>query len=182
MRRRWNCASLIFLSLLWAASAHAQKVKVEYDKAADFTKYKTYSWVKLSATAHPFVQADAVAEINQQLEAKGLKHVESGGDLLVNGYGSMSEGMNVSYDVNIYAMPGLDTPITWVDGTPRAGNSTAVFVDKGTLVVDLVDRRAKQLKWRGTAKANLDPEQQEKSLETIEKAIVKMFREYPGHS
>jgi hypothetical protein len=47
-------------------------------------------------------------------------------------------------------------------------------------VVDLVDRRAKQLKWRGTAKANLDPEQQEKSLETIEKAIVKMFREYPG--
>ena len=46
--------------------------------------------------------------------------------------------------------------------------------------MDLVDRQAKQLKWRGTAKANLDRQEQEKSLEIIEKAVVKMFKEYPA--
>ena len=54
-----------------------------------------------------------------------------------------------------------------------------MYIDKGTLVIDLVDRTGKVLVWRGTAKANLDPQAQEKSMETIEKSIVKMFKEYP---
>jgi hypothetical protein len=183
MRRRQKSAWLGLLALLWVPLAHAQKVTVEYDKKADFTQYKTYSWMKLGVGFHPNVQADTAAAIDQQLQAKGLKHMESGGDLLVNMNGSLSEGMNAVYDADVYAMPGLDEPITWAANgdSPLAGSSTVVYVDKGTLVVDLVDRRAKQLKWRGTAKANLDPEQQEKSLEIIEKAVAKLFRDYPRH-
>jgi hypothetical protein len=179
MSQKYNWACLGLLIVICSAALHAQKVKVEYDKTADFTRYKTYSWMKLGAAQYPFVQMDVVGAIDNQLAAKGLKKVDSGGDLLVNGIGSMTDSMNVSYVVDIYAMPALDLPITWVNGAPVASNSTAVDVDKGTLVVDLVDRQAKQLKWRGTAKANLDRQEQEKSLEIIEKAVVKMFKEYP---
>jgi len=178
MGRKRNCAWVGFF-LLVGVLAHAQKVKVEYDPNVDFTPYKTYSWMKLSATNHPFVQEDVVGAIDLQLKAKGLKKVDSGGDLLVNGYGSLNEGINVAYAVDGYALPNVDSPITWAYGVPVSATSTSVYVDKGTLVVDLADRRAKQLKWRGTAKANLDPDQQEKSLEIIEKAVVKMFRDYP---
>ena len=88
--------------------------------------------------------------------------------------------MNVSYDTAVYVMPGLDGP-WWDEGNPAAigGTSAAVFIDQGTLVIDIVERSAKKLRWRGVAKANLDPTQQEKSLEIIEKAIVRMFRQYP---
>jgi len=180
MGRKRNCAWVGFF-LLVGILAQAQKVKVEYDPNVDFTPYKTYSWMKLSATNHPFVQEDVVGAIDLQLKAKGLKKVDSGGDLLVNGYGSLNEGINVAYAVDGYALPNVDSPITWAYGVPVLATSTSVYVDKGTLVVDLADRRAKQLKWRGTAKANLDPDQQEKSLEIIEKAVVKMFRDYPKH-
>jgi hypothetical protein len=182
MRRRQKSAWLGLLALLWVPLAPAQKTKVEYDKKADFTQYKTYSWVKMGVGFHPNLQADIVYAIGQQLEAKGLQKVESGGDLVVNINGSLSEGMTVSYDPEVYAMPDLDQPITWVaNGSPPAGTSAAKYVDKGTLVVDLVDRRAKQLKWRGTAKASLDTTQQDKRLAVIEKAVAKMFHDYPGH-
>ena len=58
--------------------------------------------------------------------------------------------------------------------------SDAVLIDKGTLVIDVVERSAKKLRWRGVAQANIDPDQQEKSLEIIEKAIIKMFKQYPS--
>jgi hypothetical protein len=182
MRRRQKGAWLGLLALLWVPLAHAQKVTVEYDKKADFTQYKTYSWMKMGVGFHPNVQAEITAAVDQQLHAKGLKHVESGGDLVVNMVGSLNEGMNVEYDSDVYAMPGLDAPITWAaNGGAPLGSSTVMYINKGTLVVDLVDRRAKQLKWRCTVKANLDPEQQEKSLDIIEKAVAKLFHDYPGH-
>ena len=137
--------------------------------------------MKLSATNHPFVQEDGVGAIDLQLKTKVLKKVDNKGDLLVNAYGSLDEGMNVASAVDGYALPNVDSPITWAYGVPVSATSTAVYVDKGTLVVDLADRRAKHLKWRGTAKANLDPDQQEESLEIIEKAVVKMFCDYPKH-
>jgi hypothetical protein len=178
LKRIYTDSFLLFL--LCATSMQAQKIKVEYDKKTDFSQYKTYSWMKLGAAEYPFVRMDTVGAIDDQLVAKGLKKVPTGGDLIVNGFGSWTDSMNVSYDVDVYAMPGLDGPINWADGTPRPGNSSSVYVDKGTLVVDIVDRKAKQIKWRGTAKADVDPSQAEKSMEIIEKAVAKMIKDYPG--
>jgi hypothetical protein len=47
-------------------------------------------------------------------------------------------------------------------------------------VIDIADRKTKQLVWRGIAKAKLDPEQKEKSFEIAEKAVATMFKQYPG--
>lgn len=181
MRRRSALVSSLLL-LLCASFAQAQKVKVEYDKKADFTQYKTYSWMKLAQPNYPLIQMDIVGIVNNTLQARGLKNVAKGGDLLVNAFGSLDDSISVSYDRDIYAIPGLDSPVTWeAGGTPAwAGNGVSVQVDKGTLVIDVVDRKAKQLKWRGTAKANLDPTQTEKSLDTIDKGVEKMMSEFPG--
>ena len=171
------CAAAL---LMFAAVCSAQKVTVQYNKEADFKQYKTYSWVPHGATSRPFLSFDIEGAVDNQLQERGLQRLDIGGDLLVATYGSLSEGVNVSYNHDIYAMPGLDGPVTWANGTPVPGNSTASYVEKGTLIVDLVDRRAKQLQWRGTAKGKIDPEQKEKSLELVENAVAKMFKEYPS--
>jgi hypothetical protein len=173
--------SLAFTCLISLPRAQAQKIRVEYNKKQDFSGFKTYAWMKQGAHAYPFVAMDIMGEVDNQLQAKGLSKATSSTDLLVNAYGGLEGGLNVSYDVDVYAMPGLDGP-WWDEGNPAAigGGSGAVFIDKGTLVVDIVERTAKKLRWRGVITGNLDPEQQEKSLEIIEKAIVKMFRQYPS--
>src|SRR5579863_1261613 len=172
---------LTCLFLTFVASVQAQKIRVEYNKKQDFSGFKTYSWMKQSANSHPFMVMDIMGEVDDQLQSKGLTKTTGNPDLLVNAYGALDGSLNVSYDVNVYAMPGLDGP-WWDEGNPGAigHGSAGVLIDKGTLVIDIVERSAKKLRWRGVAKANLDPQQQEKSLEIIEKAIVKMFRQYPG--
>jgi hypothetical protein len=169
------------LFLAWVTGVQAQKIRVEYNKKQDFSGFKTYSWMKQSANSHPFMVMDIVGEVDDQLQAKGLTKTTDNPDLLVNAYGALDGSLNVSYDVNVYAMPGLDGP-WWDEGNPGAigHGSDAVLIDKGTLVIDVVERSAKKLRWRGVAQANLDPDQQEKSLEIIEKAIIKMFKQYPS--
>jgi len=173
--------SLAVAFLICVPTVQAQKIRVEYNKKQDFSEFKTYSWMKQGAPAYPFVALDIMGEVDNQLQAKGLTKATGATDLLVNAYGGLEGGFNVSYDVDVYAMPGLDGP-WWDEGNPAAmgGGSGAVFIDKGTLVVDVVERTAKKLRWRGVITGNLDPEQQEKSLEIIEKAIVKMFHQYPS--
>lgn len=178
--RLWRLIPIV-LFLTCVASIQAQKIRVEYNKKQDFSGFKTYSWMKQGANSHPFMVMDIMGEVDNQLQAKGLTKTTGTPDVLVNAYGALDGSLNVSYDVNVYAMPGLDGP-WWDEGDPGAigHGSGAVFIDKGTLVIDVVERAAKKLRWRGVAQANLDPDQQEKSLEIVEKAIVKMFREYPS--
>jgi hypothetical protein len=181
-RSAWLQLLLLTCFLLtWVTGVQAQKIRVEYNKKQDFSGFKTYSWMKQSANSHPFMVMDIVGEVDDQLQAKGLTKTTDNPDLLVNAYGALDGSLNVSYDVNVYAMPGLDGP-WWDEGNPGAigHGSDAVLIDKGTLVIDVVERSAKKLRWRGVAQANLDPDQQEKSLEIIEKAIIKMFKQYPS--
>ena len=181
-RSAWLQLLLLTCFLLtWATGVQAQKIRVEYNKKQDFSGFKTYSWMKQSANSHPFMVMDIVGEVDDQLQAKGLTKTTDNPDLLVNAYVALDGSLNVSYDVNVYAMPGLDGP-WWDEGNPGAigHGSDAVLIDKGTLVIDVVERSAKKLRWRGVAQANLDPDQQEKSLEIIEKAIIKMFKQYPS--
>ena len=55
--------------------------------------------------------------------------------------------MDVSYDRDAFtSCRGLDGP-WWDEGNPRAisSGSTGVLIDKGTLVIDIVERSAKKL-------------------------------------
>lgn len=49
----------------------------------------------------------------------------------------------------------------------------AVYVAKGTLVIDLVDRRGKQLEWLSIAKEKLEPVQKQKASEITERVVSK---------
>ena len=60
--------------LLFATASFAQQVKTDYDRSADFSRYKTQDqlWVDRIKGA-----------VNAALTAKGLTPVESGGDVAI---------------------------------------------------------------------------------------------------
>jgi len=49
----------------------------------------------------------------------------------------------------------------------------------GTITVDLVDAKQKELVWRATAKGKMDYNKREKMLERANKAVAEMFKKYP---
>ena len=82
-RLSWMCL------LLLAVPAFAQKIKVDYNKSIDFSRYKTYSWLMPKDPARPFVAMDIVGATDDELKARGLTKTPSGGDLIVSAYGSL---------------------------------------------------------------------------------------------
>jgi Domain of unknown function (DUF4136) len=57
-------------------------VKTDFDRAANFSQYKTYSWEKVQ-TADPSSVGRIKAAVNAALAAKGWTQVESGGDISI---------------------------------------------------------------------------------------------------
>src|SRR5579859_6140488 len=72
----------IGILLLFTAASSAQQVKTDYDRAANFSQYKTYSCEKVQ-TPDPLWVDRIKAAVDAALAAKGWTQVESGGDISI---------------------------------------------------------------------------------------------------
>lgn len=154
-----------------ATVGFAQKIKVGYDKSADFSKFKTYAWAKPDVPiARPLLYQNVIDQIDGDLKGKGLQRIEKDGDLTVIIAGGIGIGYNMppAFEMNVAYWSGRDDP----------GLLTAPMVSEGSLILEFVNRSANKMIWRGSVKENLDPAVA-KSLPRIEKAIDKLLKEYP---
>ena len=93
-----RAAIFALLLLLIAPVAHAQKIKVEFDKNVDFAKFKTYAWDPTpQASAKPVLVAAIRGAMNEELAKLGLKQVAENPDLYIAMYGSVDTDMAVTY-------------------------------------------------------------------------------------
>ena len=121
---------------------------------------------------------DIKRAVDEQLAGKGLRRVESGGDLQVGYQARISE--EKQFDA---FGSGLAGPWWW--GGPGWGNlgdihGTSSTVENGTLTVGLFDPATKQLVWRGSASKTLDIKKDpDKNYRNLEKAMAKLFKNYP---
>src|SRR5271154_7507376 len=65
-----------------AATASLAEVKTDYDRTAEFSRYKTYSWGKVH-TQNPLWGDRIKAAVASALAAKGWTEIESGGDVSI---------------------------------------------------------------------------------------------------
>ena len=178
-RKIWICWLLLAPPL---SPAFAQKVSVGYDRSADFLKYKTYTWAQpTKPPSRPMLYAVIEGTIDYELRAKGLARAENDGDLIVVPGGGMEFGLN--YAVGAPVMPTYSGPPA-IDGTMWTGaggfsNLMAPYVPEGTLMINLVDRNSNKVIWSGTVKQKLEMENKKKSLKLIDKAIVKLLKDFP---
>jgi len=158
--------------LCLAALAPAQEVQFDYDRSANFGAYKTYQWVDLPSgrAANQLMDQNIKRAIDEQLAMKGLRRVESGGDI------------HIGYQVALEKekqFEGFGTGPRWF-GNTRVTSST---IDIGKLVVDMFDPAKKQLMWRGAAEKTLDIKKDpDKNYRNLEKAMAKLFKNYPPGS
>jgi hypothetical protein len=168
------------LSLV-GAGAFAQDVKVDFDKAADFGKYKTFA-IKLGTSwNNPLGEKRVLAEIQQGLTEKGwtATTVDAKADAIVvlHGATEKQKSLNTFYSGG-YGGYG------WRGGWGGMGGTATTTVDEytvGTLVVDIFDAKTKQLVYRGTATDELS-NKPEKNAKKLAKASDKLFKDFPPGS
>jgi hypothetical protein len=171
----------IKLTLLMSlgVAGFAQQVQFDYDRSANFGAYKTYQWVdyKPVDVGDQLLDQDIKRAVDAQLAARGLRRVESDGDLLV-GY---QAGISQEKQFNGTGWGG--GPFGWGGGPWggwSSGTVTSSTIDVGKLVVGLFDPATNHLVWRGSASKTLNlSKDADKNYRTLEKAMAKLFRNYP---
>lgn len=173
MRTKFFLAFL--LTSLISATAYAQKVNTDYDKAANFSSYKTYSWGEGTPAKNPLGHQRIIAGIEAQLSAKGWQKVESNSDVVVIYSASTSNETRI----NTFDTGGPWGGYRW--GWGGYGGSTTTTVQNikvGELIVDMADMKNKAFVWRGTASDTMS-DNPEKNQKKLEKALAKMFKNFP---
>src|SRR5216684_1088636 len=169
---------LIGMMFLFAGNSSAQQVKTDYDRSADFGKYKTYSWEQVK-TQDPLFVDRIKSSVNAALAAKGWTQVNSGGDVSIVAIQTTQnqQTLNTFYD-------GFGGGWGWRrfggGGFGEATTTTETY-KVGTLIVDLFDAKTKQLIWRGTSSNTLS-NNSDKNIKNLDKGADKMFKHFPPGS
>ncbi len=160
----WVALAALCISAVFAA------VKTDYSHSADFSRYRSYSWIKVDAGNDLWAQR-IQQDVDAQLAAKGLTKVPSGGDLGVSAFGATHNQQSIETFYN-----GFGGGWSW----RGFGDATSEVINTpiGTLVVDLFDSNTKRLVWRGSSSESItgNPEKNEKKLEH---EVVDMFKHFP---
>ena len=162
-----------FSLTLFGTIALAQSVTYDYDRAANFSDYKTYAWTRGTELDDEFNHTHIVQAIDAALAAKGLAQVESSAnpDVLVAYHASFDGNLEI-----IRSTPGwgpLNVGGRW--GSPRFQPELV-----GTLVVDILDARKGAIVWQSRASSEIGPsDKPERRDRNITKATKKMFKNYP---
>jgi len=160
---------LVMLSLAAGLAAFAQKVTVEFDQAADFSRYRTFAIRDGRLTSRsPALNSELVkkrieADIERYLTAKGLAAVSGPSDL------------NVRYRLGSARKTELEQyPAGW-----RGWGTRVVRVPyaEGTLVIDLRDPTTHSLVWR--AIASVEKRDATKIEGKLDDMVKKSFEKYP---
>lgn len=163
--------------------ALGQKVKVGYDKAANFAHYKSYTLQAPSTPpTRPILYDSVMGSIKQELEAKGWVNVVHGGDLTLVPKGGIGYDLPdtpglLSDTCSNCQKPLLDAQ--W-SGYAAPPGSSGKPLPEGTLQLTFIDPATKRMVWNGVVTQKLDPHKQEKSIGKITDAIQKLLSEFPS--
>src|SRR6516162_6818322 len=171
------------LFLLSGSLLVAQDVRYNYDRKADFSKFKTYKWVDIKDADHPnqLVQKQITDAFEAELAKKGLTKTDSDSADLYIGYQTAigTEKQFTSYNTGWGYGPGWGGG--WYGGmgsTMTTGSTTTIYV--GQLGLDMYESEKKDLVWRGTASKTLDPKAKpDKQQKNLAKAVAKLLKNYP---
>ena len=183
MKPRGLFSKLIILNvflLLASVGAFAQSVRYNSAPGTDFSKYKTYKWVRIENAQYPnnLIDEQIRASIDRQLALKGLSKVDDNPDLVV----VYQAAVNQEKQWNAYSTGGSYWGYGgwggW--GGMETTTMTSSTINVGSLNVDMYDVSTKKQIWRGEATKTLgNPKSPEKINRNIDKAMAKLMKNYP---
>ena len=177
---------LVVLSSLLALAAcvSAPRVASQADPGADFSRYRSFAFytpLALEQNGYTTITSNRIrAAVRAQMEARGYAFDEADPDLWVNLNAYLQDKTRVTtmpevdYDYYYsYRARGYVAVPYWRDRTDVRQYT------EGTLNVDLVDARRKQLVWEGIAVGTVGRADAQRRGEQIDAAVAAIFAAYP---
>lgn len=143
-------------------------VNQDYDPDVDFDLYETYSWVEspvASKSKNPLLEKRVREWADEVLAKKGLKRLDTGGDLHVSYVDDASQATDIR---------------TTGTGVGFDRNTRAVRYNEGMMMIDMLDAKSNRLVWRGIAELTLSENPTQKEVDKrVRDAVRKTLDQYP---
>ena len=174
---------IITLSVLVASCGSTLKVTNDYDKSANFSTYNSFSIYSVKTTGSVSkLNADRIVEaIKAEMISKGLKYVESNGDLTINAITILKDKQSVTASTNYYGYGGLYRPYGYYGGMGMGANtsvSTYSYKD-GSLTIEMVDTKTTKMVWQGIGNKEIDKASKDPDT-AIKNAVKEIMAAYPA--
>jgi Domain of unknown function (DUF4136) len=170
--------------LMLASVALAQDVRYNFDKDADFSKFKTYTWVvfKDASPVDTLTDKQIKDAIDAQLATKGLTKVDGDKADLYVGY---QVAVGTEKQFTSFNSGGWGYGPGWygggwygAGGGVTTGQTSTIYT--GQLALDMYETAKQDLVWRGVANKTLDPNAKpEKRQKNLNKGAAKLLKNYP---
>ena len=162
--------------LFFLISCSSVKVNSDYDKKVDFTQFKTFAFYKKGIDKVEISDLDKkriLHSIDDVMTTKGFSKSETP-DILVNVFTKEREQVDVNQFNSGwgYGWGYGWNPYFW------GGNTSVNRYTEGTLYIDLIDAKKKELIWQGQGEGVLTKDTNKKD-EAIKEFVTKILEQYP---
>ncbi|MGE6495493.1 DUF4136 domain-containing protein [Cupriavidus metallidurans] len=176
--------AVVLVSL--AGCATGPDIRVDYNHANDFSKYRTFGFV-----AHPGTDRSGYeslttqylkAAVEREMSARGYRYAAHLPDLLVNFNAQLRE--KVVSNPAPMPPPGYAGYYAYRGGLYAPWPGYGFYSDtytytEGTLNIDIVDAQRNQLVWEGVAQGDASDVDPQTRQQAIDKVVTQIFLKYP---
>lgn len=168
----------------------------ETTPSVDFSKYKTYAVIPTTDTA--FTKLVNRKAFEHELAIAGKEQLKSRGmildtlhpdclfqyTLIMKHDYALDQQQNVDYKPGVYQNVAYNgDPIYYFSSDNRpvvyGGKTTLQTFRDGSLVIDMIDTKTKQVLWRSSAAAKRDETKLPTMKQTIDYVVPQMFKSFP---
>lgn len=172
--------SIVVMALIMS-SCSSVKVASDYDRGADFSSYKSFAFYKTGIDKAEISDLDKrriLRAIEKEMLAKGFTKSEEP-DLLVSIFTKAQQRVDVYNNAWGWGAWGPGWGPAWGPGWGWGWNQpTATTRTEGSLFIDLIDAKKKELVWQGLGRGYLS-DNLEKKEDRIREFVTKIMELYP---
>ena len=166
--------TLKFLSLIiliTLSSCSSVMVNADYDKKVSFTNYKSYAYLKSGIDKAEISDLDKkriLNSIDEVMQSKGFSKSENP-DVLISIFTKERERVDVYQNYGF----GWGWNPYW-----GMGYSNVTTTSEGTLFIDIIDAKTKELVWQGEGSGYITKNTEKKEAR-IKEFVSKILEQYP---
>jgi hypothetical protein len=176
-------ATLLGVVIL-ASCAHRHVVRSDFDPKADFTTYRSFTWMSDNPLIRPDGRGTEVSPLNMQrildatqaeLEAKGYRKVATAtaADFVV----AFAVGTRDRIDLSSYPAP-YRTPWLWHSSFWDREVVASTYLE-GMLSIDIFDQRTRMPAWHGWVSDRISESDLRNTAAAIREAVAAIIAEFP---
>ena len=169
--QRYDFKLLSLIILIALSSCSTVRVNADYDKKVSFTNYKSYAYLKSGIDKAEISDLDKkriLHSIDEVMLSKGFSKSENP-DVLISIFTKERERVDVYQNYGF----GWGWNPYW-----GMGYSNVTTTPEGTLFIDIIDAKTKELVWQGEGSGYLTKNTEKKDAR-IKEFVSKILEQYP---